>query len=68
MKRGKPIYLCDGGPHDLVAPNPECPNASAHEPHPMGYVAHCEWADQKLKTHKQKQCSGCGSWLIWEER
>ncbi len=39
-----------------------CPNAANHTPHPSGYVAHGEWAERMLKTHKQERCPGCGLW------
>jgi len=50
----------------LVDPNPECPNAAAHEPFPRGYLAASEYAEELMKTHTQEEpCPGCGLWLIW---
>jgi hypothetical protein len=43
----------------------ECPNAAAHTPHPTGYLAKDEWAEEKMKTHHQVKCEGCGLYMIW---
>jgi hypothetical protein len=42
-----------------------CPRVESHTPHPEGYLAHSEWAEKMLKTHRQVQCSECGLWTIW---
>jgi hypothetical protein len=43
-----------------------CPNEAAHnDDGPRDYMSRAEWAENKLKTHDQKQCPGCGLWLIW---
>ncbi|MFI2663364.1 hypothetical protein [Micromonospora carbonacea] len=52
----------------LPTPNPECPNAGQHMPHPTGYIDHSDWADQMMETHDQQQCPGCGGWHIWVPR
>ncbi len=57
------IVICGGGP--LVVPNPDCPNATAHEPQPTGYVAWHQWAGRMAQTHKQRKCDGCGLHNIW---
>jgi hypothetical protein len=46
-------------------PDPDCPNAGQHTPHPDGYNRHAEWAEQMLKTHRQQRCEGCGNLSIW---
>lgn len=43
-----------------------CPNEAAHTVHPAGYVAHGEWADQMMRTHRQKACRGCKCHSVWE--
>lgn len=46
-----------------------CPNESAHnDDGPRDYMSRAEWAENKLKTHDQKQCPGCHLWLIWEPK
>lgn len=49
-------------------PDPGCPNAEQHTPHPVGYGAHSNWAEQMLETHQQKRCDGCGLLNIWVPR
>lgn len=46
----------------------ECPQSALHTPHPTSYLAHAAWADEMLKTHRQKRCPGCGLWAIWEPK
>lgn len=46
----------------------DCPDAKKHTSHPVGYVAHEEWADKKMKTHKQERCPTCGFWVIWKPK
>lgn len=46
-------------------PDPGCPNADQHTPHPEGYLQHAHWAESMVKTHTQKRCRGCGLWNIW---
>lgn len=45
-----------------------CPDVANHVQSPRGYLAHCEWADEKRKTHKQRQCPTCGFWVLWDEK
>jgi hypothetical protein len=45
-----------------------CPNQDQHTPHPTGQLAHAEWAERKLETHKQVKCPGCGLYAIWIPR
>lgn len=42
-----------------------CPNIENHTVHPIGYVAHAEWAEEMMKTHKQIKCPDCGLYAIW---
>ena len=30
--------------------------------------AHSDWAGQMMKTHRQRQCKGCGKYQIWEPK
>ena len=50
---------------EKTPPDPECPNADQHTPHPAGYNQHSDWADEMLKTHTQQRCEGCGKWNVW---
>lgn len=60
---GGVTYVCTmDGP--LVIPNPDCPNAAEHAPQPRGYTAWWAWADRMAETHDQRECEGCGRWLI----
>lgn len=45
-----------------------CPNIEDHMPCPDGYIQWHAWAVEMNKTHKQRQCQGCGLWAIWEPR
>lgn len=41
------------------------------EPHtksPKGYLAWDAWMERMEKTHTQRQCRGCGLWVIWERK
>lgn len=60
------IYVCGGCEPELDTS--DCPLNNSHTPTPRGYVAHGEWAEEKLKTHVQKRCPGCGLWKLWVER
>lgn len=63
---GGRIFVCTDEPGPLRDPNPDCPNAAAHEPWPVGYLASMAYADQMLETHTQEApCPGCERWLIW---
>lgn len=45
-----------------------CPNFEDHTPCPDGYLGWHEWAEKMGKTHKQRKCSGCGLYAIWEPK
>jgi hypothetical protein len=47
---------------------PNCPKENLHTPTPEGYIQHAEWADQRMKTHTQIKCPGCGLYAIWIKR
>lgn len=47
---------------------PPCSNVDQHTPHPERQFAHEAWAEQMLRTHKQKRCPSCGLWAIWVRR
>lgn len=70
MSRRYRTYICapDLAERDLDEWEKECPNVAQHEPHPLGYVAFFEWADEKAKTHDQARCRGCGRLAIWVPR
>lgn len=42
-----------------------CPDVAKHTPHPAGYVAHAEWRDKMLLSHRCDRCPTCGFWSIW---
>lgn len=48
----------------LLVEQPEC----RHTKHPQGYLAHAEWADRKMKTHRQERCPVCGLWAVWKPK
>jgi hypothetical protein len=43
-----------------------CPSFHDHTPSPEGYIQWHAWASKMLKTHKQRKCTGCGLFAIWE--
>ena len=45
-----------------------CPQRDGHTPCPTGYVAWHEWAEEMMKTHRQRKCPGCGLYAIWEPK
>jgi hypothetical protein len=48
---------------------PEFPDeCEPHTPAPRGYLQWHEWAEKMGKTHRQRQCAGCGLFAIWEKR
>jgi hypothetical protein len=67
MSRGR-TFICDGGPHTMHVPYPDCTNAAEHAPCPIGYVAWHEWAEATMKTHNQRRCKDCGYWVICEPK
>lgn len=46
----------------------DCPDADKHTPHPSGYLAHFEWAQEMKETHRQTRCPTCGFWTVWVPR
>jgi hypothetical protein len=55
-----PRYVLKARP----ATTPEC---EPHTPTPTGYIAESNWADDMMdKGWTQRQCRGCGLWMIWE--
>jgi hypothetical protein len=65
------VYVCDLGYSEgmpLFTPPATTPGCEPHAPRPKGYVAHSEWADLMMETHDQRQCKGCGLWMIWEPK
>jgi hypothetical protein len=64
-------HLCFGyipGETPLVASPSLTPECEPHEPHPVGYVQHSEWADVMMETHEVRACKGCGRYEIWEPK
>lgn len=43
-----------------------CPNVEDHTTCPEGYIQWHDWAERMSKTHKQRECPGCGLYAIWE--
>ena len=39
-----------------------------HTPCPSGYIQWHNWAEKKMRTHKQERCPGCGRWSIWKPK
>jgi hypothetical protein len=35
---------------------------------PAGYIAWHEWAEEKAKTHTQRQCQKCRLWVFWDPK
>jgi hypothetical protein len=64
MSRQYATYLCDGGPHVLRTPYPECGNAGAHAQCPAGYGAWWGWVEEVSKTHRPAQCPECRYWVM----
>jgi hypothetical protein len=65
------VFVCDLGYHPGVSmdtPLATTPDCEPHTAHPSGYIANSEWADMMAETHDQRQCKGCGLWLIWEPK
>lgn len=45
-----------------------CPNIEDHALQPQGYIEWHAWAEKMSKTHRQRKCSGCGLYKIWEPK
>lgn len=43
----------------------DCDN---HTFQPEGYIEWHGWAEEMSKTHVQRQCHGCGLYMIWEPK
>lgn len=43
-----------------------CSHSEDHMPQPEGYIEWHAWAEEMSKTHKQRRCTGCGLYTIWE--
>lgn len=61
------IYL-DPVEGPLELPAPDCPNAAEHTPSPRFELHKYEWAERMMRTHDQRQCDGCGLYVIWTPR
>ncbi len=42
-----------------------CANDASHTECPNEYLAWHDWAEKKMKTHKQVKCPKCGLYAIW---
>lgn len=45
-----------------------CPHFEDHTVYPECYLQWHAWADKMSKTHRQRKCSGCGLYAIWEPK
>lgn len=45
-----------------------CPHLEDHTPAPEGYLGWHAWAKTMSKTHRQRRCSGCNRFEIWEPK
>lgn len=45
-----------------------CPHFEDHTPQPEGYIQWHAWAAFMSKTHKQRRCTGCDRYEIWEPK
>lgn len=45
-----------------------CPNIEDHTVQPDGYLHWHHWAEEMAKTHRQRECPGCGRYEIWEPK
>lgn len=46
----------------------DCPKVETHTACPSGYLAWHEWAERMSETHRQRRCTSCGLYAIWERR
>ena len=68
---GGRVFICDLGYREgvpMVEHPPVTPGCEPHTPTPRDYIAHSEWVDIMAETHIQRQCKGCGGWLVWEPK
>ena len=68
---GGQVFICDLGYHEgvpMVEHPPTTPECEPHMATPRDYIADSEWAAMMAKTHKQRQCKGCGLYLICERQ
>ena len=69
--RRNQVFICDLGYRPdmpLITRPPTTPGCEPHEPWSSAYVAASEYADLMGETHTQRQCRGCGLYLIWEPK
>jgi hypothetical protein len=45
-----------------------CSNFEDHTIQPKGYIEWHAWAKEMGKTHKQRRCTACGLYAIWEPK
>jgi hypothetical protein len=45
-----------------------CPDRKKHTRCPRGYVAWHEWAEKKMRTHRQVRCPTCNLLAIWKPK
>lgn len=67
MTRRRPTFICLPDT-TLRITNQQCPAAATHTPHPLGYIAESEWAEEMRETHEQRRCAECGEWEIWRAK
>lgn len=44
------------------------PRCVQHTEGPRGYVDFFAWAERMSRTHEQRQCPGCGRYVVWKPR
>lgn len=54
--------------YESVFSRSQCPNIEDHTPSPEGYLQWQAWAESMGKTHKQRKCTGCNRYVIWEPK
>ena len=59
--RGSPLGR--GWSKALAARVRDCPREPDHRYGPLGYLAWHDWAEERMKTHRQERCE-CGLFLL----
>ena len=65
MTHRRAIYICTPDVTPTLVDD-GCPEWKSHTPDPQDYLGWFEWAEAKAKTHRQRRCTGCGLFKVWE--